>query len=211
MNLSSYGTKKHQPVAALQGPAGLNQSGEIMQQQNEFSKFDYYRALYANIDTSQYMAYPIDWITHFSPIESLAWGEIRYRGLPFWPQFPIGQYFADFADPIKKIVIECDGKNFHSREKDAPRNAFMAGLGWRVYRISGSDCNRSLENPWEEISDKEIDRDSWEARNLIDHWFCRTIDGLVRAIAIRHYGYGTNCEFSNESARNALSLRLARG
>lgn len=175
------------------------------------SKFDYFRSLYKTIDTSRYSPYPIDWIPYFSPIESMAWGEIRCLGLPFWPQFPIGQYFADFADPIKKIVIECDGKEFHSREKDAPRDAYMNVKGWRVYRISGADCNRLVDPPWEEIYNRSIEDDSTEARHLYDQWFHKTIDGLVMAIAINHYGREALNEHERICSSSVISTRCARG
>ena len=46
-------------------------------------------------------------------------------GLPFYPQYPIGKYFVDFADPVKKIVIECDGKKYHQdKEKDKRRQRY---------------------------------------------------------------------------------------
>lgn len=183
----------------------------IMQQQNEFGKFEYFRSLYKSIDTSEYRPYPIDWIPHFSPIESMAWGEIRCLGLPFWPQLPIGKYFADFADPVKKIVIECDGKEFHSKEKDKARDAFMASNGWTVYRISGSDCNRILTAPWEEIYDRSIEMDSQEAINLYDHWFHKTIDGLVMAIAMVHYDRRNSNDQIQSVASSVLSTRKARG
>lgn len=182
-----------------------------MQQHKAHSKFDYFRSLYDSIDTSEYRAYPIDWMPFFSPIERMAWGEIRCYGLPFFPQFPIGPYFADFADPAKKIVIECDGKEFHSKEKDAARDHYMITKGWKVYRISGSDCNRVIPGPWEEIYDKSIDHDSAEARHLYDYWFHRTVDGLVLALAIAHYGRDALNDYEQVFARSVLSMRAARG
>lgn len=177
----------------------------------QHTKFDYFRSLYASIDTNEYTPYPIDWIPFFSPIESAAWGEIRCLSLPFWPQFPIGKFFADFADPIKKIVIECDGKDFHSKEKDAPRDAFMISNGWTVYRISGADCNRVVAAPWEEIIDREVDRDSDEAKSIVNNWMSRTIDGLVYAIAVCHYGVKPSDEYIFGMACDTLADRKARG
>ena len=66
---------------------------------NDYRRWQAIRDVYKTIGDS-YEPYIIDWCSLFSPIESMAWGEIRYHGLPFWPQFPIGTYFADFADPI---------------------------------------------------------------------------------------------------------------
>lgn len=205
-------TQKENPrLSGWQAARVSKQLELIMQQQKAPSKFDYYRSLYESIDTSEYNPYPIDWVPHFSPIESMAWGEIRYLGLPFWPQFPIGKYFADFADPIKKIVIECDGKDFHSQDKDQPRDAYMVSNGWVVYRISGADCNRIITPPWEEIVDKEIDCDSNQAISLYDNWFHKSIDGLVMSIAVIHYGMNMSYEFAHSMASSVLSYRRARG
>jgi len=38
-----------------------------------------------------------------SPIEFNVWSDIRSNGLMFYPQFPVLNYFIDFADPIRKI------------------------------------------------------------------------------------------------------------
>jgi very-short-patch-repair endonuclease len=35
-------------------------------------------------------------------------------GVPFFPQFQIGQYFCDFLVPVWNTVIECDGTYWHS-------------------------------------------------------------------------------------------------
>jgi very-short-patch-repair endonuclease len=141
----------------------------------------------------------------------MAWAEVRYLGLPFWPQFPIGKYFADFANPIKKIVIECDGKAFHNHAQDSQRDAFMIGEGWTVYRISGADCNRVMNNPWEEINDLGLDGDEVQAERIIHEWLHRTIDGLIAAISYGHFAkYSRSDYFKNESLR-VLQARRARG
>src|SRR3990167_2729508 len=75
-----------------------------------------------------------------TPIENNIWADIRYLTLPFYPEFPIGKYFADFADPLHKIVIEVDGKD-HEKQKnqDIKRQADVMSLGWDVYRITGRE------------------------------------------------------------------------
>lgn len=75
----------------------------------------------------------------FSPIEYQMWWSIKmyWETRYFRPEFPIGKYFADFADPIHKIVIECDGKEFHSDlEKDRTRQAEIEKMGWVVLRFN---------------------------------------------------------------------------
>lgn len=75
----------------------------------------------------------------FSPIEYDMWYSLRVHSNTryFRPEFPIGKYFADFADPIHKIVIECDGKEFHTDfEKDKIRQREIEKLGWIVLRFN---------------------------------------------------------------------------
>lgn len=81
-----------------------------------------------------------DWAILFTPIEAAIWSDIRCYGLPFWPQFPIGRYIVDFADPVRKIALECDGAAYHDPEKDRARDAAIEKMGWITYRIPGRDC-----------------------------------------------------------------------
>lgn len=81
-----------------------------------------------------------DWAMLFTPIEAAIWSDIRTYGLPFWPQFPVGKYFVDFADPVRRIALECDGAAYHDPAKDARRDAALEKMGWTTYRIPGRDC-----------------------------------------------------------------------
>jgi len=75
-----------------------------------------------------------------TPIENNVWSDIRYLGLRFYPQYPIGKYFVDFADPQKKIVIEVDGHDYHQdKERDLERQVEIAKLGWDIHRIDGKE------------------------------------------------------------------------
>lgn len=79
----------------------------------------------------------IDWMGLFSPIEDNVWGSIRYLGLPLYPQYPVGPYFLDFADPIRKIGIEVDSMKWHrNKEKDLLRQEEIEKMGWRIIRIN---------------------------------------------------------------------------
>lgn len=84
-----------------------------------------------------------DWMGLFSPIEHDAWCEIREYGLPMWPQLPVDKFFVDFGNPIKKVALECDGREFHDAKKDAERDAVLLSKGWRVLRVTGSQCYRT--------------------------------------------------------------------
>lgn len=87
--------------------------------------------------------YIFDWTSVFTPIENNVWADIRYLGCPIkCPQFPVSGYFIDFADPVRKIGIEVDGKEWHSSqeqiEKDQKREAILKKFGWTIYRIEGA-------------------------------------------------------------------------
>lgn len=76
-----------------------------------------------------------------TPIEAFLWADIRECNAVFYPQYPIGRFFVDFANPGAKVVIECDGAAYHlDKEKDAERDRLLNNGGWMVYRLTGSDC-----------------------------------------------------------------------
>jgi hypothetical protein len=86
-----------------------------------------------------------------TPIETSLWHDIRAEAAVLYPQFPVGRFFVDFANPVAKVAIECDGAKWHSDPaKDTARQAEIEALGWTVYRISGRDCHTDFtehENP----------------------------------------------------------------
>lgn len=86
------------------------------------------------------------WTNIMTPIELGAWHEIRSHGLMMWPQFPIGKYFADFACPVSKIILECDGRRWHNKTKDMARDVDLESMGWIVFRAPGWICLASDEN-----------------------------------------------------------------
>ena len=57
-----------------------------------------------------------------SPIEIILFNFLCTYGLYGIPQYEIGKYRADIAFPDKKLVIECDGKDFHSTPEQLERD-----------------------------------------------------------------------------------------
>jgi very-short-patch-repair endonuclease len=81
-----------------------------------------------------------------TPIERWFWSDIRKANAVLYPQYPAHGFFLDFANPVAKVGIECDGRDFHlDKEKDAKRDALLGKHGWMVYRISGSDCMKEFD------------------------------------------------------------------
>lgn len=103
--------------------------------------------------------YTLPFDNFFTPIEYEAWCFIRIGGLPFFPEYPALNFFIDFADPYRKIGIECDGKDWHNPEKDFIRDAKLIALGWKIFRLSGEQILRRLPG---DVQD-ELDRE-WDSR-----------------------------------------------
>lgn len=83
-----------------------------------------------------------------TPIEAWLWSDIRDANAVFYPQYPVGRFFVDFANPKAKVAIECDGAAYHTdKAKDAARDARLAHLGWSVYRAPGWLCAKEYD--WE--------------------------------------------------------------
>lgn len=89
---------------------------------------------------------PYEWrnvpgMIQLTKIESWFWSDIRLMGAVLYPQYPVGPYFVDFANPVAKVAVECDGAAYHiDKAKDRERDVKLQDMGWAVYRISGSDC-----------------------------------------------------------------------
>ena len=80
-----------------------------------------------------------DWGSLLSKAEFGVWHDIRLFGLKFLPEFPAGKYFIDFADPIRKIAIEVQSKQWHSGADklhfDIDRTKRLEDMGWFVMWI----------------------------------------------------------------------------
>jgi hypothetical protein len=121
-----------------------------------------------------------NWPELFTPIEENTWMEIRGFGMiPFYPQFPIGNYWVDFASPYFKLIIECDGKEYHKdKEKDKQRDSYFKSIGWKVFRVNGTDCYRTFDLH-NEYNDDPSDYERRLKRHYLD-----SVEGLVKSLAI---------------------------
>lgn len=98
---------------------------------------------------------PYEWdngMLRFTPIEDWLWADMRDNGAIIYPQYPVGGVFVDFANPVAKVAIECDGAAYHQdKEKDRARDARLNALGWSVYHITGSDCRTQYDEETGEL------------------------------------------------------------
>ena len=96
--------------------------------------------------------YFFDWDSMFTPIERNVWNDIRYLGVPLFPQYPVLNYFVDFGAPINKIAIEVDGKKWHKdNKKDLKRQREIEDVGWKIVRIPGKLTFKSSDDYYDEI------------------------------------------------------------
>ncbi len=68
---------------------------------------------------------------------------LRHSKISYKFQSSMFGFFPDFVLPVRKIVIECDGKYWHSppsvRKRDKKKDRLFANAGYRVIRVSSED------------------------------------------------------------------------
>lgn len=86
-----------------------------------------------------------------SSAEDRLWSHIRNRhldGHKFVRQAPVGPYFADFLCRERKLIVEIDGAT-HGEDLeiacDEARTSELAGLGYRVVRVSNTDVYDNID------------------------------------------------------------------
>jgi very-short-patch-repair endonuclease len=94
---------------------------------------------------------------NFTPIEEKMWGYLRTFGPPMYPQYPVAHCFIDFANPLVKVGIEADGKDWHDRDKDRARDKKLASIGWTIYRLKGSTIFVAGRDYDEDIEEYQFD------------------------------------------------------
>lgn len=129
---------------------------------------------------------PYGWISNWpdlmTPIEFQTWQAIRtYGQIPLYPQYPVGKYFTDFANPNLGVAIECDGKEFHQdKEKDLKRDEDLFSMGYVVYRISGSDCFKTPSDDYYNIASFDNEREKYD---ILRTFYENTVEGLLMSLA----------------------------
>ncbi len=150
--------------------------------------------------------YSIDWLMEFTPIEKDAWISIRAKGVPLYPQFPLFNFFIDFANPFLRIGLELDGKDWHSEDRDLLRDELLARFGWKIFRIRGVETSVPFRSPIElqaaGITGQERDRE-------IENWLMNTSDGVISSIDYVYF-LGRPFEFDSLCLRSLEKHRLAQ-
>jgi very-short-patch-repair endonuclease len=88
---------------------------------------------------------------NLTPQEVKLWVKLREMkalGFHFRRQAPIRNYIVDFASFRDRVVIEVDGGQHGMEEgarKDAARDAFLRGEGFRVLRFWNFEVDRNID------------------------------------------------------------------
>jgi very-short-patch-repair endonuclease len=123
-----------------------------------------------------------------TPIEAAAWQALREHGLPLYPQCPVGDLFIDFGDPVQRIGLELDGKDFHDYERDKSRDiALWRVHGWRIIRIGGSACYEKSCGPADADFADGADRNTKEYLDDLGYWAENSAAGIIWSMAVSFY------------------------
>src|SRR5580658_1955732 len=86
-----------------------------------------------------------------TPPEARLWVALRRKGadgLRFRRQHPIGPYVLDFHCDAAKLCLEVDGYAHTTGDqmrRDVRRDAWLAALGIRTFRVAAEDVRDELE------------------------------------------------------------------
>lgn len=142
-----------------------------------------------------FRSYPMDWHSILTPIEWNVWCDIRSIGLiVLYPQYPVLEFYADFANPYFKIIVEVDGKEYHKdKQADYDRDKKLSQNGWTVFRLTGAETYKEVEydgdepgEDYEEYILKTSQGFIWALRNIFFANYTGEYLGLYMQALINH-------------------------
>lgn len=89
--------------------------------------------------------------------EEKLWLHLRDRrlgGFKFVRQFPIENFFVDFACRREQVIIEIDGGTHGSAlelANDGKRDEILAELGYKIVRIQNADVYENIDSVLEHL------------------------------------------------------------
>src|SRR6266498_3737797 len=95
--------------------------------------------------------------TIFTPIEEQLLVALEAHKLSYQPQVRLGRYTVDFLVEAQnsadnnRVIVECDGRAFHTAAKDSERDKVLSVEGYPICRFSGSDIYGNVDQCIETI------------------------------------------------------------
>lgn len=91
--------------------------------------------------------------TIFTPIEEMMREALEKASLEYQPQVKLGRYYVDFLVSYnnQKIIVECDGRDYHNPFKDSERDKVLSLEGYGILHFTGSDIYRDSDGCVEKI------------------------------------------------------------
>ena len=81
-----------------------------------------------------------------SPIEHVLAQILKGMGIKYKQNQYVGNYEVDFLIDDLKLVIEANGKHYHTLQKDSNKANELYKLGYRVIQVWGTDImNRAMK------------------------------------------------------------------
>ena len=89
----------------------------------------------------------------FTPIEQIMNDALIDKNITFKPQVRIGRFLVDFLVEIgnQKIIVECDGRDFHNPFHDKERDKELKLPGYQIIHFTGSEIYNNIESCVEKI------------------------------------------------------------
>lgn len=89
----------------------------------------------------------------YTPIEMLLRDEMIARKMSYTPQAKFGRFYVDFLveKDKKQVIVECDGRDFHSPTKDQQREEIISQFNIPFLRFSGSQLHTNTKSCVDEI------------------------------------------------------------
>lgn len=76
-----------------------------------------------------------------TPAQESLWHDIRGADAVLYPQYPVGPYFIDFANPAAKVGVVI----FSAEAPEAMLRDQFEDMGWKMYFIEDVVCGQDLQ------------------------------------------------------------------
>jgi len=133
--------------------------------------------------------YILDWQEYLNTNEFSVFATCRCIGVAFYPQFSVGRFCLDFANPYYKVGIEVDSNTYHTYEKDLKRDIELKELGWKIYHLTSAEAYPNSKQNSQDINLEYgylTEEEYFENRSK---YYQTQIDGIIECIASVSLGF----------------------